>query len=191
MHVLQFYLSLTHTQWSPSWEKRWKRVCMETFQPCDLITIPNQRWEDERCCVPSTAQPQLKEMMCMNGRVLGWAASSPISPPPPLPPPTLHAHFLLGDSRLCFLSGCPRPQTRGASRLVGIWSPLFKDTSLFPPHKKENKTWGWHSSSAIFSHIIFAAFPTPTSTFLLLFLLLWRSIVLIGSRRHWCIDCGH
>lgn len=70
---------------------------METFQPCDLITIPNQRWEDERCCVPSTAHPQLKEMMCMNGRVLGWAASSPISPPPPLPSPPLHAHFLLGD----------------------------------------------------------------------------------------------
>lgn len=32
---------------------------------------------------------------------------------------------------------------------------------------------------------------TPTSTSLLLFLLPRRSIALIGSRRHWCIDCGH
>lgn len=93
--------------------------------------------------------------------------------------------------RLCFLSGCPRPQTRGAFRLVGIWSSLSKDTSLFPPHQKENKTRGWHSSSAILSHIVFASSPTPTSTFLLLFLLPRRSIVLIGSRRHWCIDCSH
>lgn len=148
-----------HTHWPPSWEKRWRRVCMETFQPCDLITIPNQRWEDEHCCVPSTTHPELKEMMCMNGRVVRWAASSPISPYPPLPPATLHAHFLSGDSRLCFLSGCPRPQTRGASRSVGIWSSLSKVASLFSTHEKENKTWGWHygSSSVILSHIVFAA----------------------------------
>lgn len=88
------------------------------------------------------------------------AASSPISPPlPSLPPPTLQAHFLLGDIQLCFLSGCPRPQTRGASSLVGTWSSLSKDTSLFHTHEKKNKTWGWHrgSSSAILSHIVFAA----------------------------------
>lgn len=72
-----------HTHWSPFWERSWSGVCMETFQPCDLIAIPNQRWEDVRCCVPSAAHPQLKEMMCMNGRVVGSAASSPNSPHPP------------------------------------------------------------------------------------------------------------
>lgn len=94
-HMLSYYTQMmyympsswsypkhTQTHWSPSWEKRWRRACTETFQPRDLITIPNQWWEDECCCVPSAAHPQLKEMMCMNRRVVGWAAASPITPLP-------------------------------------------------------------------------------------------------------------
>lgn len=83
-----------HTPQSASWEERWRQACTETFQPCDLITIQKQRWEDEHCCVPSAAHPQLQDMMCMNGRVAGWATASPNLPPDPHLPTT---HFLQGD----------------------------------------------------------------------------------------------
>ena len=90
----------------------------------------------------------------------------PWTPPPPLLHTHTHTHthrliHTLTSSReiggLCFLSGCPRQQTPGASRLVGIWSSHSTENPL-PADEKENKTWGRHcsSSSAAVSHIFFA-----------------------------------
>lgn len=95
-------------------------------------------------------------------RGCGVGSSFPWNPPPPALAAATHiyTHTLTSSweiGGLCFLSGCPQPQTPGASRLVGILSSHSTDAPL-PTDEKENKTWGRHccSSSAIVSHIVFA-----------------------------------
>lgn len=100
---------------------------------------------------------QLKEMMRMNGRVVGWAASSPITPLPS------HHHHCMHTSSWEIVGSAYCQGVLG-HRPVGhlTWwessPPAPKIQPPLPTHEKENKTWGWHcdSSSAVLSHITFA-----------------------------------
>lgn len=58
-HIHRHTHAYTVTNWSASWGERWSWACTKTLQPCDLIIIQNQQWEDERCSVPSAAHSQL------------------------------------------------------------------------------------------------------------------------------------
>lgn len=159
----------THTH-THGGKERWKWARTETSQPCDLITIQKQRWEDERCRVPSAAHPQLQQMMCMSGRVVGgrWAAASPDTPSSTA---TATQHIRTSSweiGGLCFLSGCPQPQTPGGLCLRGNPVSLLQRCPHFSAHEKEKHDLRKTLVLILcyrFPYFLCYLFPPPTSPF--------------------------
>lgn len=176
MHALKLKLSKTHTQthWSPFGKRGVDECAWRPFSHVTSLLFQSSGEKMSAAVFPVQLTLSSRRWCAwMEGL---WGEPHLLLSTPPLPPPLLHAHFLLGDSRLCLLSGCPRPQTRGASHLVGNWSSCSKDTPL------PSYTWEGKQDLRMAVQRLHPLLP---------FLLPRRSISLIGSLSHWCIDCGH